>query len=413
MSNSFSVKFILKKYKAKNGEAPIYMRISHNGKNCDTSLKRKVLIEKWNQRQRVSGTSQEVVKLNRYLDKIYNKAFQIFEQLVVDDESISAEIIRNAVFNINEQENQITLLYLSKYHFENANHKLKWGTLKHYQVTERYFERFLKAKFKLSDIPLKKIDYKFLIDFEDFLRNWEPQDHQKPMNNNGVMKHMIRFRKLLKLALRLDWIEKNPFISYQTHFEKVERDFLDANELKAIEEKEFSLSRLDMVRDIFIFSCYTGLSYVDLYHLSEEDITVGMDGERWIHLKRIKTNTSFSVMLLPKAEQIIEKYQNHPRVFENQLLPVFSNQKTNSYLKEIADLCEIKKKLTFHIARHTFATTVTLTNGVPIETVSKMLGHTKLATTQIYAKVVENKIGSDMAALKKKLSINELVKKAD
>ncbi|WKK83414.1 site-specific integrase (plasmid) [Marivirga arenosa] len=169
-----------------------------------------------------------------------------------------------------------------------------------------------------------------------------------------------------------------------------------------------------MVRDIFIFSCYTGLSYVDIYHLSKDNISIGMDGERWIHLKRKKkTNTSFSVMLLPKAEHIIEKYTDHPRAFENQLLPVLSNQKTNAYLKEIADLCGIKKTLTFHIARHTFATTVTLTNGVPIETVSKMLGHTKLATTQIYAKVVENKIGEDMAALKQKLSQSEQLKKAD
>ncbi|WP_407660375.1 site-specific integrase [Marivirga arenosa] len=209
-------------------------------------------------------------------------------------------------------------------------------------------------------------------------------------------------------------MEKNPFKKYQTHFEKFEREYLDGNELQAIEEKEFNIPRLEMVRDIFIFSCYTGLSYVDIYHLSKDNISIGMDGERWIHLKRKKkTNTSFSVMLLPKAEHIIEKYTDHPRAFENQLLPVLSNQKTNAYLKEIADLCGIKKTLTFHIARHTFATTVTLTNGVPIETVSKMLGHTKLATTQIYAKVVENKIGEDMAALKQKLSQSEQLKKAD
>lgn len=412
-NNSLSTLLYVKKHRIKDGLAPLYLRISTGNSKVECSLSRKVEFKKWNvQKQRLNGSVTEVKKFNRFLDQLIDKMHKIFEELILEKEFITAEVIRNKLFNV-EEEKEITLLYLSKYHFESANHKLKWGTLKHYRVTERYFERFLKAKFKLSDIPLKKIDYKFLIDFEDFLRNWEPKDHQKPMNNNGVMKHMIRFRKLLKLAQRLDWIEKNPFVSYQTHFEKVERDFLDANELKAIEEKEFSLSRLDMVRDIFIFSCYTGLSYVDLYHLSADDITIGMDGERWIHLKRIKTNTSFSVMLLPKAEQIIEKYENHPRVFENQLLPVFSNQKTNAYLKEIADICEIKKKLTFHIARHTFATTVTLTNGVPIETVSKMLGHTKLATTQIYAKVVENKIGTDMAALKKRLSNNELVKKAD
>jgi integrase/recombinase XerD len=412
MSNSFSTKFILKKYKTKNGHAPLYLRISFNGKNCDTSLKRIVPIDKWTQNKRVAGSSADIKKLNRYLDQIYNKAFQVFEQYTLQDKAITAEIIRNAVFNLNTEEEGVTLMYLSKYHFENSDNKLKWGTLKHYKVTERYFERFLKSKHQLTDIPLKSIDYKFLIDFENFLRNWQPKDHQKPMNNNGVMKHIIRLRKLLKLAHRLSWIEKNPFINYQTQFEKVEREFLNEKELEAIALKEFDLNRLEMVKDIFIFSCYTGLSYIDLYHLSEKDITLGMDGEKWIHLKRIKTNISFSVMLLPTAQEIIDKYRNHPRSFEQQLLPVFSNQKTNAYLKEIATLCGIKKTLTFHIARHTFATTVTLTNGVPIETVSKMLGHTKLATTQIYAKVVENKIGTDMALLKKKLSKNQELKEA-
>ncbi|MFQ3213280.1 MAG: hypothetical protein ACI9GZ_003392 [Bacteroidia bacterium] len=171
-----------------------------------------------------------------------------------------------------------------------------------------------------------------------------------------------------------------------------------------LHSKEIETARLEMVRDIFIFSCYTGLSYIDLHKLAIKDINLGIDGEKWIHMKRQKTNTSFSVMILPQAQEIIDKYRNHPRSFEQQLLPVLSNQKTNAYLKEIATLCGIKKTLTFHVARHTFATTVTLNNGVPIETVSRMLGHTKLATTQIYAKVVESKIGEDMAILKAKLA---------
>lgn len=213
--------------------------------------------------------------------------------------------------------------------------------------------------------------------------------------------------------MKIEWIEKNPFRNFTPKFDRVERDFLTEAELTKIKEKDFG-KRLEQVRDIFIFSCYTGLSFIDVANLSEENIIIGMDGEKWISTHRQKTFNKVFLPLLPQAEAILEKYKDNPQAqHRGVLLPAASNQKTNAYLKEIADLCEIKKKLTFHIARHTFATTVTLTNGVPIETVSKMLGHTKLATTQIYAKVVENKIGTDMAALKKRLSNNELVKKAD
>jgi site-specific recombinase XerD len=413
MSNSFSVRFILKKYKAKDGQAPLYIRLTYNGKHSDTSLKRKVTLEKWNHNQRVSGTSMDVKKLNRYLDELYNKTFQIYERMQLNDQYISAEIIKNKLFNLENEENHITLLTASSYHYDQNKNNFSQGTLKHYKVTERYFKRYLESEKKLSDISIKNIDYKFLLDFEAFLRAWQPEDHQQPIGHNSIMKHMCRFRKILNYAYKMDWIADSPFKKYKISYQKSNRTYLTKEELFKLEIKEFDIERLDQIRDLFIFSCYTGLSYIDLYHLSEEDITVGMDGEKWIHFKRQKTATPFSVPLLPKAIEIIEKYHNHPRVRENQLLPVVSNQKTNAYLKEIATICKIKKTLTFHIARHTFATTVTLTNGVPIETVSKMLGHTKLATTQIYAKVVENKIGEDMAALKQKLSASQQLRKAD
>jgi len=412
-NHSLATLLYVKKHRIKNGEVPVYLRISTGNSKVENSLSRKVEFEKWNsKKQRVSGSTAEVKKFNRFLDQLINKAFKIFEELILKDEMISAEIIRNRLFNL-EEEQQITLLSASKYHYDQNINNFSTGTLKHYKVTERYFERFLRAKKKLSDISLEKIDYKFLLDFEAFLRAWQPEDHQQPIGHNSIMKHMCRFRKILNYAYKMDWIADSPFKKYKISYQKSNRTYLTKEELYKLETKEFDIERLDQIRDIFIFSCYTGLSYIDLYNLSEEDITVGMDGEKWIHFKRQKTATPFSVPLLPKAIELIEKYQNHPRVRENQLLPVVSNQKTNAYLKEIADLCEIKKTLTFHIARHTFATTVTLTNGVPIETVSKMLGHTKLATTQIYAKVVENKIGEDMAALKQKLSESQKLRKAD
>ena len=296
---------------------------------------------------------------------------------------------------------------------EKMKNTLAPGTLKNYGATENYLKRFLAAKHKTDDIKLKDITSKFVFDFEYYLRTSKPIEHHNPLSNNGVMKHMERFKKLINLALKIEWIEKNPFRNFTPKFDRVEREFLTEAELTKIKEKDFG-RRLEQVRDIFVFSCYTGLSFIDVANLSEENIIIGMDGEKWISTHRQKTFNKVFLPLLPQAEAILEKYKDNPQAqHRGVLLPAASNQKTNSYLKEIADLCEIKKKLTFHIACHTFATTVTLTNGVPIETVSKMLGHTKLATTQIYAKVVENKIGTDMAALKKRLSNNELVKKAD
>ena len=189
----------------------------------------------------------------------------------------------------------------------------------------------------------------------------------------------------------------------------MERAFLDQVEIDAIANKEFKIERLSLVRDIFLFSCYTGLAYIDVKQLTDKNIVLGIDGERWIGTHRQKTDSPSNVPLLPFAEAILLKYKEHPQCLNNGLLlPVLSNQKMNSYLKEIGDVCGINKELTFHIARHTFATTITLTNGVSIESVSKMLGHRSIKTTQHYAKIVDKKVSEDMSALKIKLSKKEL-----
>jgi site-specific recombinase XerD len=220
------------------------------------------------------------------------------------------------------------------------------------------------------------------------------------------MKHLLRLRKMTSLAIRLDWLQDDPFKNFKIKHEKVEKDFLTTSELKAIEKKEFKLERLNIVKDLFVFCCYTGLAFVDVMKLSETNVVEGIDGEDWLKLQRQKTNIPVNTPILPMAKKLILKYQNHYRALKlDTIFPVFSNQKVNSYLKEIADLCGIAKNLTFHVARHTFATTVTLSNGVPIETVSKMLGHTKIATTQIYARVLEKKISEDMGMLRKKLNM--------
>jgi site-specific recombinase XerD len=216
---------------------------------------------------------------------------------------------------------------------------------------------------------------------------------------------------MINMAVRMGWIEKDPFSLFKAKFIKKGREFLTKDELNTIEKRDFEIERLQMVKNIFVFSCYTGLAYIDVMRLTPDNVRKGIDGMNWIYTQREKTSTPVRVPILKKAQKIIDIYKNHPRSkVKGTLFPNFSNQKLNSYLKEIADLCGIKKNLTFHIARHTFATTVTLSNGVPIESVSKMLGHTDLRTTQIYAKVVEKKISDDMTLLQRKL--NTLNKKS-
>lgn len=218
------------------------------------------------------------------------------------------------------------------------------------------------------------------------------------------MKHLERLRKVINLALRMEWMVKDPFSKFSLRYNKVERTFLHPDELKRIENKTFEIQRLEYVKDLFIFSCYTGICYIDAMNLTPDDIVLGLDGDYWISISRQKTHQKSKVPLLPKAREIIDSYQGNPRAkFRGKVFPLISNQKVNAYLKEIAIICEVDQNLTFHLARHTFATTITLSNGVPIETVSKMLGHTRITTTQIYAKVVEKKVSEDMKKLKRKL----------
>ena len=203
------------------------------------------------------------------------------------------------------------------------------------------------------------------------------------------------------------WLTKDPFANYKSKVKEVIREFLTEQEIQSLMEKEFVSERLELVRDIFVFSCFSGLAYIDVKQLSKDNIVLGIDGDKWINKNRQKTDTNSKIPLLPTAQYILDKYANHPVcVNEDKLLPIFSNQKMNAYLKEIATVCGINKELTFHIARHTFATTVTLSNGVPIETVSKMLGHTNLKTTQHYAKILDKKISEDMQILKAKFNAN-------
>jgi integrase len=221
--------------------------------------------------------------------------------------------------------------------------------------------------------------------------------------NNSAIKYIKNFGKIVRICLGNGWLTVDPYLNYKPKTSKVHRTALTKEELKAISEKEMPMERLRLVKDIFLFCCYTGLAYVDVRKLKRSEVLKGIDGENWIYTNRKKTDTLSRIPILPSALEILERYEDHPQCQDN-VLPVMSNQKMNAYLKEIADLSGINKILTFHIARHTFATTITLNNGVPIESVAKMLGHTNIKTTQIYAKVMDHKISEDMSLLRQKLA---------
>ncbi|PRY52725.1 site-specific recombinase XerD [Arcticibacter pallidicorallinus] len=402
-SQSFGIHFTIRTDKVREGKVPVYACVTVSRLRSYIALKQLVEVKSWdNAKGALKGNREEFKSINNYLQEVRMAIGTCYQQLNLKGKMISAEAIKDAFLGTAKEVHTLSSLF--EYHNETAASTLKWSTLKHYYVTQRYLVKFIQKQFKSADLYLHELDYKFIYDFETFLRNHKPVDHQKPLNNNGVMKHIIRVKKMVHLAIQLEWISKNPFANYKLKIQKVNREHLSEKELKTMENKVFDIDRIDMIRDLFVFCCYTGLTYVDVINLKHDNIVEAADGEMWVRTCRQKTDIPVNTPLLPKAVEILKKYKDNQRaLLTNTIFPVVSNQKVNAYLKEIAEVCGIKKNITFHLARHTFATTVTLSNGVPIETVSKMLAHTKIATTQIYAKVLEKKISEDMAALRKKL----------
>ncbi|PWK77275.1 site-specific recombinase XerD [Mucilaginibacter oryzae] len=403
-SQSFGVHFTIKKEKAKDGVTNVYAAVVINKEKVLFALKHYVKVDNWDKgRGGLKVKVPEAKETNAYLEQVKFTITTYYQQLQIAGKEVTAQLLK-AMFLGEQTEETHSLSSLMDYHNEVASAALTWSTLKHYAVTRRYLEKFLREKRNTTDIRINDIDYKFIIDFETFLRNHQPKDHQKPLNNNGVMKHLIRLRKMTTLALKLTWINKDPFKNYKFRYKKVETAFLTNAELTAINDHEFGAESLNMIKDFFFFACYTGLSFVDLMNLSPNNVVTGEDSGKWLKLFRQKSNEPTNIPLLEPALKIMAKYTDNPRALAGgTVFPNISNQKVNSYLKEIAKMVGVKKKLTFGVARHTFATTITLSNNVPIETVSKMMGHTKIATTQIYARVLLKKISEDMNVLREKL----------
>jgi len=404
-NNTFGLHFTLRLNREVNDKFPIYARIVVNKSRVELALKCFLQKEDWNGiKGKATPKNEELKQLNSYLEEVRAKLVNHYRELEINDQVLTAEVVKNAYLGTDIQENQYTLLWVAEEHNRSMEKTLKPGTLKNYYTTAKYLKIFLSKKYKAGDININELNYEFITNFENFVRSHSLKKSD-PCTNNGMMKHMERLKKMVSWALKNDWINKNPFINFHLKFRRHERDFLDKQELETMEVRSFENPVLQKVKDLFVFSCYTGLAYIDLIELKPQQILTNIDGVRWIKTSRAKTEICVNVPLLQPAVIILEKYMTEPRAFvRNTIFPGISNQEMNRSLKMIAEICGIKKYLTFHLARHTFATTVTLMNGVPIETISKMLGHTKLSTTMIYARITQSKIGMDMELLQNRLN---------
>jgi len=403
MENNLSVLFYLRKSKAKGkSEAPIYMRITLNGNRVDLATHHFTLAEKWDSKHGyVKGPKEETRITNSALENLRSKVLKIYNQLEGAGKPVNAEAIRNNLTGKSKNRRALVEVFklFNKQLEARVGHGYAPGTLVKYQVTCKKVEDFIQYQYNRSDLFLDELDFQFITNYEVYLKSEVKNMH------NTVSKSVSFLKRIIRYSMHNGWLDKDPFLSFRCPYKDPDRDFLSQEELETLQRKTLVVNRLAIVRDMYVFSCYTGLPFSDIEKLTPDDITTGIDGEKWIIYNRVKTGNRAPIPLLPVPLSIIAKYKNYPvNVNKGRLLPVYSNQKINGYLKELAAICGINKNLTFHTARHTFATTVTLTNGVPIETVSKMLGHTSIKTTQIYSKVVDTKISQDMKVLKEKLT---------
>jgi site-specific recombinase XerD len=398
--------FWLNKQRAKNQKPAIYLRLCWDYKRIELATHLYIDAQLWNaESQRARGNSEEALSINERLTIIKADLHKHYNRLQALNKPISAEILKNVYLGIGEKPR--TLREALEFYINRFSEKVKTGkkavnTLKSLNTTKDKALAFVKVRFRTSDIALADIKNSFPSDLEHFLTTVQR------LSSNTSMKYIKILKQVLKTAVGQGWTNSNPFAGFTCPYQEPKRERLIMEEIMILYKKDLHIARLEEVRDVFLFCCFTGYAYQDVFNLSQGNIELGIDGEKWIAKDRQKTNNPERIPLLPIALEIVERYKNHPYCVQyNRLLPVDSNQRYNGYLKEIAVLCGIKKHLTTHTARHTFATTVTLENDVPIETISQMLGHKSIRTTQIYAKITQRKISNNMQALKKRLFDNE------
>ena len=401
---TFGLLFYIRRDKTnKRGEAPVFMRLTINGERADASIKRFIEPHAWNSAKgKANEKSRGGKDLNLYLDAISANILRIQRDLELDKKEVSAQIILNRYLG-KEQSDRHTLMEVFRAHNEKCRAlsgiSLAPATVIRYETTLRLTEEFLQKSYQKEDCYLDEVTNQFIEDFEFFLKTVRRCCH------NTTSKYLMNFKKIVRIALAKGWMKKDPFAHIRFHLDPVEREFLEKQELKAMLNKAISIPRLAQVRDIFCFCCLTGLAFTDVQQLKPEHLVADIHGKIWIRKARQKTKNMCNIPLLDEAQKIIDRYREHPYCqVHGVLLPVCSNQKMNSYLKELADICGIRKNLSTHCARHTFAT-LTLASGATIDNVAKMLGHANVNMTRRYAKVLDSSIMRDMQMVAKNMAL--------
>ena len=404
--NTLSVLFIIKKAKLlKNGEAPICMRITVNKRVVEVMIKRSIPVDLWNQKKECSkGKDRVANELNHYINTVRAKILQIHRELEIDNKTITADIIKDCFYGRDKVQRSLLEVY--------AEHNEKCRALIGKEYTESTVTKFdtsinrlkeyIRSRYHRDDMMLAELDGQFIRDFDFWLKT------DKHCQNNSALKYLKNLKKVVRIALANGWIKKDPFYGIRFKQEEVNVEFLSREELDILMNKEFAIKRLEQVRDIFVFCCFTALAFVDVQQLSREHLIKDNNGALWIRKARQKTNQMCNIPVLSIPQRILGKYEDNAEcIKKGVLLPVISNQRMNAYLKEIADLCGIAKRLTTHVARHTAATVVFLANDVSMENVSKILGHCNIRMTQHYAKVSDSSIMREMRNVEKNFSYGD------
>lgn len=396
--STFSVLFYIKRKKLlKNGDAPVYMRVTVDGRFLEASLKRGVNPKMWNEKkQRSTGRDRLSLELNDYIADTLARLLKIYQRFIDEKKIINPKTILDEWARRVEKPKMLCEVFKEdnlKYRQRLEIGDVVLNTVLRNERAERYLGEFILKKFNTPDISFSAIDNAFVRDFHLFLRV------DKKQEQNTANKYCKILKRIVTLALDNKWMDVNPFQGIRFHANATNRQFLTEKELNTIMNKTFTLERLNVVRDIFIFCALTGLSFSDVEGLKPEHVSVDDDGNYWIHKARQKTKNVCSIPYLESARLIAEKYKGHPLCEKRGVvLPVISNQRMNSYLGEIAGICGIDKPLTMHIARHSFAC-LALANGVSLEIIARMLGHSDIRTTKIYAKVIDKSIAEQMGGL--------------
>lgn len=408
LEQSFGLTFFLKSSSKEIRERFIYLRVTVDGVPKETSTKRKWDAQRWNQKlERATGTKEDAKAVNLFLDSLTAKVNQYRTSLMLEGETITAQKLIDFILGKTVSKAKV----MEEFALHNSEvlalvpKEYSKVTYIRYETAKAHIKQFLKYRYEVEDLEFRELNYEFIKDFEFYLKS------VKNISNNTTLKYISNFKKIVLRAIDKDIITVDPFKRFKGKKEKIIKRPLTRQELTVLENHPLPVERLAAVRDVFVFQCYTGLAYIDVYNLKKTDIKRGDDDELWIISERQKTGSSFNVPLLPQALKIIDRYKDHPQcLIRKSVLPVISNQRMNGYLKEIADLCGIESTLNTHKARRTFGSTVTLNNNVPIYVVKEMLGHQSVKQTEEYAMTEQVSIGREMKQLQHRLTAGAVEK---